>query len=83
MLLKATAPTHTKPAQGVIRVVQANATVESEKTVPRPAVFMVVEGHQYGNALVWQVSVWRITVFERNPRVMNTHAAQQSLSKSI
>jgi len=83
MLLKATAPTHTKPAQGVIRVVQANATVESEKTVPRPAVFMVVEGHQYGNALVWQVSMWRITVFERNPRVMNTHAAQQSLSKSI
>ena len=82
-LLKATEPLPTKSAQDSIRVVQTSASIESGKAVAQPAVFVIVEGQQYGNAVVWQVSVWRIMVLERDPRVMNPHAAQQSTSKSI
>ena len=62
---------------------QASAAVENEITIPQPAVFVVVEGQQFGNAVVWQVSVWRITVLERDPRGMNSHVTQQNVSKSI
>ena len=82
-LLKANEPAPTKSVQDSVRVVQTSASVESKKAIPQPAVFVVVEGQQYGNAVVWQVSVWRIMVLERDPRVMNPHAAQQSISKSI
>jgi beta-lactamase regulating signal transducer with metallopeptidase domain len=82
-LLKATGTVPSKSAQDSVRVVQTSASVESEKAVSQPAIFVVVEGQQYGNAVVWQVSVWRITVLERDPRVANPHAAQQNISKSI
>jgi len=82
-LLKSPEPLPTKSAQESVRVVQTSASVESEKATPQPAVFVVVEGQQYGNAVVWEVSVWRIMVLERDPRVMNPHAAQQGVSKSI
>jgi beta-lactamase regulating signal transducer with metallopeptidase domain len=82
-LLKATEPAHAKSVQDSANVVQASTSVDNEKTVAQPAVFVVVEGQQCGNAVVWQVSVWRITVLERDPRVMNPHAAPQNISKSI
>ena len=82
-LLKTTEPVPTKSAQDSLRVVQTSASIESEKTVAQPAVFVVVEGRQYGSAVVWQVSVWRIMVLERDPRVMNPRATQQGISKSI
>ena len=82
-LLKATETVPAKSAQDSARVVQTSASVENESAIPQPAVFVVVEGKQFGNAVVWQVSVWRITVLERDPHVMNQHAAQQNISKSI
>ena len=82
-LLKATEPVPAKFAQDPVRVVQTGASVKNENAIPQPAVFVVVEGQQFGNAVVWQVSVWRITVLERDPHLMNQHAAQQNISKSI
>jgi len=82
-LLRAGEREHAMPAENSARVVPASASLEDEKTVPQPAVFVVVEGQQYGNAMLWQVSIWRITVLERDPRVMNRHAAVGNASKSI
>ena len=82
-LLKATEPVPAKSAQDPVRIVQTSASVGSENAIPQPAVFVVVEGQQFGDAVVWQVSVWRITVLERNPHFMNQHGTQQNISKSI
>jgi hypothetical protein len=82
-LLKATETVPAKSALDSARVVQTSASLENENAIPQPAVFVVVEGQQFGNAVVWQVSVWRITVLERDPHLMNQHAAQQNISKSI
>ena len=82
-LLRAGEREHAMPAENSARVMPASASLEDEKTVPQPAVFVVVEGQQYGNAMLWQVSIWRITVLERDPRVMNRHAAVGNASKSI
>jgi beta-lactamase regulating signal transducer with metallopeptidase domain len=82
-LLKATETVPAKSARDSARVVQTSASLENENAIPQPAVFVVVEGQQFGNAVVWQVSVWRITVLERDPHLMNQHAAQQNISKSI
>jgi len=82
-LLKAAEPEQMKSSPNSIRVVQTSATVEDQQPVAQPAVFVVVEGQQYGHAVVWQVSVWRIMVLERDPHIMNSHAVQQNVSKSI
>jgi beta-lactamase regulating signal transducer with metallopeptidase domain len=82
-LLKTTEPVPAKSAHDAVRIVQTSTSVDNENAVPQPAVFVVVEGQQYGNAVVWQVSVWRIMVLERDPRVMNSYATQQSVSNSI
>lgn len=82
-LRKATEPIRVKPLQNSARVVQTSLSDANEQPVPRPALFVVVEGRQYGNAVVWQVSVWRITVLERDPRIMNSHGAQPNISNSI
>jgi beta-lactamase regulating signal transducer with metallopeptidase domain len=82
-LLKTTEPVPAKSAQDAVRVVHTSTSVDNEKAVPQPAVFVVVEGRQYGNAVVWQVSVWRMMVLERDPRIMNSHAPQPNLSNSI
>jgi beta-lactamase regulating signal transducer with metallopeptidase domain len=82
-LLKTTEPVPVKCVHDGVRVVQTSAAVEDQQPVAQPAVFVVVEGQQYGNKVVWQVSVWRIMVLERDPRMMNSHATQQNVSKSI
>jgi beta-lactamase regulating signal transducer with metallopeptidase domain len=67
------------------KVIEASASTAADKqTIAQPAVFVVVEGQQYGNAVVWQVSYWQIMIVQRNPQhVVHPHVASQNPSKSI
>jgi beta-lactamase regulating signal transducer with metallopeptidase domain len=80
ILLKPTNPSKTQNTQGTARVVQTRASISEETAIPQQAVFVVVEGLRYGNTgvVLWQVSVWRVTVLQSN-----RHVVPENSSKSI
>jgi len=84
-LLKAENPENTQPLQASAKVVQASAstTAADEQTIAQPAVLVVVEGQQYGNAVVWEVSYWRIMIVQPNPHVVSRRSVSENPSKSI
>jgi len=87
-LLKAENRENTRPVPTSTRVVEARVSAASEQVVAQPAVFVVVEGQQYGNAVVWQVSYWRVMIVTPSPHTVSTQrlsprAASENPSKSI
>jgi beta-lactamase regulating signal transducer with metallopeptidase domain len=62
---------------------KASTTAADQQTIAQPAVFVVVESQQYGNAVVWEVSYWRVMIVQPNPHVMHPRTVSQNPSKSI
>jgi hypothetical protein len=71
--------------QASAKVVPASvSTSDAEQPTMQPAVFVVVESQQYGNAVIWQVSYWQIMIVQPNPqRVLHPHVVSENPSKSI
>ena len=61
----------------------ASTTTADKQTIAQPAVLVVVEGQQYGNAVVWEVSYWRIMIVQPNPHVVSPRTVSENPSKSI
>ena len=72
-------------SQASAKVVPASvSTSDAEQQTMQPAVFVVVESQQYGNAVIWQVSYWQIMIVQPNPqRVLHPHVVSENPSKSI
>lgn len=71
--------------QASAKVVPASASTSDAEpqTIAQPAVLVVVEGQQYGNAVVWEVSYWRIMIVQPNPHVVRPRTVSENPSKSI
>jgi bla regulator protein blaR1 len=70
--------------QASAKVVPASASTSDAdpQTIAQPAVLVVVEGQQYGNAVVWEVSYWRIMIVQPNPHVVSPRTVSENPSKS-
>jgi beta-lactamase regulating signal transducer with metallopeptidase domain len=83
-VVQSSAPAAAK-LQASAKVVPASAstTTADKQTIAQPAVLVVVEGQQYGNAVVWEVSYWRIMIVQPNPHVVSPRTVSENPSKSI
>jgi beta-lactamase regulating signal transducer with metallopeptidase domain len=78
--VQAIGPQQKQAASNTAKLVLTNAPLNGQPFALEQAVFVVVEGQPYGNsgAVLWQLSVWRITVRQASP-----HIVPATSSKSI
>jgi hypothetical protein len=83
-VVQASASTDKLQAPAKVVPATARTTVADQQTIVHPAVFVVVESQQYGNAVVWEVSYWQVMIVQPNPQhVQHPHVVSENPSKSI